>query len=191
MTIQSQAFIDFINTKVKIKKETKEAIIAVCTIEELKKGHLLLKEGRIAPRLYFIIRGSARTFYYHEGKDITSWIYREKQLVTSWGSYYSRSPAHENMELIEDSSVCSILFEDLQKLYVQYPKIQEFGRIIAEEQIIFLDFFYKGFFFITAKEKYELLLSTFPDVTQRVNLGYIASYLGISQETLSRIRKKK
>jgi len=191
MTTPTHSLINFITTKVQIDEEIKLAIEAISHTEQLSKGHTLLQEGKIAPRLCFIINGSARTFYYHDGKDITSWIYREGQLVTSWGSYYSRRPAHENVELVEDSTVCSILFEDLQKLYLRYPKMQEFGRRIAEEQIVFLDYFYKGFFFITAKEKYDLLLSTFPDVTQRVNLGHIASYLGISQETLSRIRKKK
>jgi Cyclic nucleotide-binding domain. len=188
---QSLSLPDFINTKVQINEDIKTAIEAVCKTEKLKKGHLLLKEGSLAHRLNYIMHGSVRTFYYHDGKDVTSWIYREGYLTTSWGSFYSRTPSYENMELVEDSTVCSILFEDLQKLYAKYPKMQEFGRIMAEEQIVFLDKFYKGFFFMTAKEKYNLLLSIFPDVTQRVNLGHIASFLGISQETLSRIRKKK
>ena len=68
--------------------------------------------------------------------------------------------------------------------------MQEFGRLMVEEQLTFLDYFYRGFMFMSAKEKYNLLLSIFPDVTQRVNLGHIAAVLGISLETLSRIRKK-
>lgn len=145
----------------------------------------------MAHRLYFIKNGSARTFYYHDGKDITSWIYGDNALFTAWGSFYGRTPSFENIELLEDSVVQWIAHDDLQRLYVQHPKIQTFGRILAEEQVTFMDNFFKGFMFMSAKEKYDLLLSTFPDVSQRVNLGHIASFLGISQETLSRIRRKR
>jgi len=92
--------------------------------------------------------------------------------------------------LTEDSRIVSLSYETLHQLYADDPALQEFGRKMVEEQLVFLDYFYKGFMFMSASKKYELLLSIFPDVTQRVNLGHIASFLGISQETLSRIRKK-
>ena len=188
---QSQSLIDYINSRVQITAEIKKAINTVCKIEKPRKNHILLKEGSVAHRIYFIKKGSARTFYYHDGKDVTSWIYREGQLITSWGSFFARTPSYENVELTEDSTVSSMSFDDLQKLYAEYSRMQQFGRIMVEEQMVFLDYFFKGFMFMTAREKYELLLSIFPSVTQRVNLGHIASFLGISQETLSRIRKKK
>ena len=188
---KSKSFIDYINSRVQITKELEEAILSVCQIDDWKKNHYLLKEGQVAHRLFFITEGSARTFYFHDGKDITSWIYREGMLITSWSSFYSRSPAFENIELLEESRINSISYDDLQKLYETYPKMQKFGRIMVEQQMTFLDYFYRGFYFMTAKEKYDLLLSTFPDVTQRVNLGHVASLLGITQETLSRIRKRK
>ena len=191
ITRQDESLIDYINARVQISNEIKDAVASVCKTEELKKNHLLLKEGMVSLRIYFIIKGSARTFYYHDGKDITSWIYRDGQLVTSWSSFYAQTPSFENVELTEHTKVSSISYDDLQRLYARFPKMQEFGRIMVEEQIAFLDYFYKGFMFMTAKEKYELLLSVFPNATLRVNLGYIASFLGISQETLSRIRKRK
>ncbi|MCG8326917.1 MAG: Crp/Fnr family transcriptional regulator [Chitinophagales bacterium] len=191
LSTRNESLIDYINERVLIPGEIKEAVNAVSKVEALSRNHLLLKEDMVAHRVYFINKGSARTFYYHDGKDVTSWIYREGQLITSWSSFYARIPSYENVELTEDTSVCSISYDDLQLLYAQYSKMQAFGRIMVEEQMVFLDYFYKGFMFMAAKEKYDLLLSIFPDVTQRVNLGHIASFLGISQETLSRIRKKK
>lgn len=191
ITTPNKSLVEYINHKVQLPLEVKDAVLSVCEKEQLNKNHLLIKEDRVTHKLYFIEKGSARTFYYHDGKDVTSWIYREGQLITSWSSFFTRLPSYENVELTEDASVISISYDNLQKLYQTYPKMQEFGRIMVEDQMVFLDYFYKGFFFITAKEKYALLLSIFPDVTQRVNLGHIASFLGISQETLSRIRKKK
>jgi len=70
------------------------------------------------------------------------------------------------------------------------PAFERFGRILMEEQLAFIDYYFKGVLFMTAKEKYSLLLSYFPDITQRVNLGHIASFLGITQETLSRLRSR-
>ena len=188
---QPNSFGDFIRLRVPISEELKTKVMSVCSIETFSQNHLLIKEGMVAHRLYFIYQGSARTYYYHNGKDITSWIYREGQLITSWSSFYNRTPSFENVELTEDTTLHSITFEDLQLLYQQESKLQAFGRIMVEEQLVFLDAFYKGFMFMTAREKYDTLLSIFPDVTQRVNLGHIASFLGITQETLSRIRNKK
>ena len=190
-TNQTKSLIEYINFRVQLPTPLKDVIQSVCKEEELGRGDLLIKQDSVAHRLFFIKKGSARTFYYHQGKDVTSWIYREGQIITSWSSFFTRTPSHESVELAEDSTVISISYDDLQNLYRSYPKMQEFGRIMVESQLVFLEYFYKGFFFISAKEKYDLLLSIFPDVTQRVNLGHIASFLGISQETLSRIRKKK
>ncbi len=183
--------VNFINSKVRIPPETKERISSVIKTEKFNKNHLLLKEGMVPHRLFFISKGVARTFYYHDGKDVTSWLYREESLVTSWGNFYARTPTFENIELLEDSIIQSISYDDLQLLYSEEAKMQIFGRIISEEQVTFIEGFYKGFFFMNAREKYDLLLSSFPDVSHRVNLGHIASFLGISQETLSRIRNKK
>ena len=89
----------------------------------------------------------------------------------------------------KDSELAYITKAGLMQLYDQYHKIERFGRMLAEEQLAAIDDYSRGFALLSAKEKYESLLSFFPDVTQRVNLGYIASMLGITQETLSRIRK--
>ncbi len=182
--------IAYIRDRVQISKATLTAVSEVIRTEEYNKGHILLREGLVAHHLYFIKKGAARTFYYHDGKDVTSWVYGDGAILTAWGSFYGRSPSFENIELLENSVVEYISHSDLQKLYAQYPRMQTFGRLLVEEQITFIDNFFKGFMFMTAKEKYELLQSTFPDVIQRINLGHIASFLGISQETLSRIRRK-
>ncbi len=187
----ASSLIDYINTRVLLDIDTKAAVAKLIQVEHLNKGHLLVKEGMVAHRIFFIQKGSARTFYDHNGKEVTSWFYREGQLFTAWSSFYKRSPSYEGVELTEDSTISALSYNHLRQLYKQHPKMQEFGREMVEEQLVFLDYFYKGFMFMSAKEKYDLLLSVFPDVTLRVNLGHIASFLGISQETLSRIRAKK
>jgi len=174
-----------------LSKEIVAEIKEFAKLEALPKGHLLVKEGLVAHRLYFLEKGTARTFYYHNAKDITSWIYGENQPFTAWYSFLNKKPSFENVEILEPSTLISFTKENLETLYQKYPAFNHFGRKMVEQQLSFLDAFYKGYLFMTAKERYDLLLSTFPDVTQRVNLGHIASLLGISQETLSRIRGRK
>ena len=181
----------FAAISVPLSKELMLALEQKIKKETLPKGQLLVKDGQVAHRLYFLEKGTARTFYYHNGKDITSWIYRENTPFTTWYSFLNRQPSFESIEILEDATVLSFTKDALEALYLQYPTFERFGRKMVEQQLSFLDAFYKGYMFMSAKERYDLLLDIFPDITQRVNLGHIASFLGISQETLSRIRSKK
>ncbi|WP_109298726.1 Crp/Fnr family transcriptional regulator [Aquimarina sp. AU474] len=181
-------FISYIQQYVSISDEIKKEISDLILIENISKGDILLEEGKICKRIYFIEKGTLRTYFYQKGKDITYWIYPDNSMVTSWHSYLSCKPSSEYIQATEDSIVCSLTYTQWQELYTKYPILERFGRLILEEVIALIDDFYKGYYFMSSKEKYELLVSVFPDITQRANLGHIASMIGISQETLSRIR---
>ena len=182
-------FLLYIKQYVAISEDAEIAIANQALIETLPKGHVILEEGKTCKRLYFISQGTVRTYHYQNGKDITYWIYPEQSIVTSWHSYILRKPASEYIETTEPTTIISLTYDQWQELYLKYPVLERFGRLILEEQMALLDDFFKGYYFLTAKEKYELLVKAFPTITQRANLGHIASMLGISQETLSRIRK--
>ena len=182
------SFISFMKQYIDISSEIEESISICMKEESLSKGQLLLKEGNRCEQLFFITKGTVRTYSYINGKDITHWIYPENSLVTSWSSYILQKPSQEYIETTEDSILCSISYKEWQNLYLKHPILERFGRLVMEESIAHIDDFYKGYYFMPAKKKYELLVSVFPDVTQRANLGHIASMLGITQETLSRLR---
>ncbi len=182
-------FLTYIKQYISLSEVAEREIKKSVFIEELPKGHVLLREGKTCERLYFIAKGTVRTYHYQDGKDITYWIYPENTVLTSWHSYILRKPASEYIETTEDAVLISLSYNQWQELYLKYPKLERFGRLILEEQMALLDDFFKGYYFLSAKEKYELLTTAFPTITQRANLGHIASMLGISQETLSRIRK--
>lgn len=158
--------------------------------QNVKKGTVLLEEGKTSNRIYFLKKGTLRGYYYFKGKDITHWVYVEESMVTSWHSFIRQDPAEDYLEATEPALLESLTYEQLNSLYSKYPELERFGRIIIEDQIALIDQFYKGFYFLSAKEKYQALIAVFPSVIQRANLGHIASMLGISQETLSRIRGK-
>ena len=181
-------FINYIKQYINLSDEARKQIFDLALVEEVPKGYILLKEGRICERLYFVVEGTIRTYHYQDGKDITYWIYREDQMLTAWNSFIYQVPATESFEVVEDCALSSFTKEQRNALLSKYPILDHFYRLQLEEQMAAIDEFYKGYFFMTAKEKYDLLISVFPSVTQIANLKHIASMLGISQETLSRIR---
>lgn len=156
----------------------------------LKKGERLLDTDHICRYLYFMKSGTLRTFYFVDGKDITSWFYQKGEFITSWSSYFSETKSFEMIEATETTTIYYIKKSDLELLYDEYPELERFGRKMIEHQITFLEEFYKGFMFMNATDKYLALLTYYPKIEQHVNLSHIASFLGLTLETLSRLRKK-
>ena len=156
----------------------------------LSKNDFLLTEGKVCRHLYFLEKGALRGFYNLDGKEITHWFGFEKDFVTSFHSFITQEPAVENIQLLEGSILWSISKEKLTQLFNEYHEIERLMRIAYEKYYIRLEERFVNAQFKTAGELYENLLQQTPHIVERVPLGYIASYLGISQETLSRIRGK-
>lgn len=154
----------------------------------LAKNEYLITEGRICRHLYFIQQGSIRGYYNLEDKEITHWFGFENDFVTSFYSFITAQPAVENIQLMEGSVLWRISKEKLTDLFNKHHEIERLVRIAYEKYYIRLEERYVNSQFRTAAERYESLLQKTPHIIERVPLGYIASYLGISQETLSRIR---
>lgn len=186
-----EQLIAYIGKRIPVSIELKETIKTVFKKERFAKQALLLKEFQPVRKLYFINKGIFRTYYVHDGKEVTSWFYDEHQFLTSWHGFYKQEFSYEYIEALEDSVVFSIEYQAYLKLINTHQKFERFSRLLAEDQLAFIDSYSKGYMFMSAKDKYDLLLVNNPNIELRVKLGYIASFLGISQETLSRIRSRK
>ena len=125
-----------------------------------------------------------------DGKEITHWFGFENDFVTSFHSFTTQQPAVENIQLLEGSILWSISKEKLTALFDQYHEVERLVRIAYEKYYIRLEERFINSQFKTAAERYENLLHQTPHILERVSLGHVASYLGISQETLSRTRSK-
>ena len=186
-----QNLIEQISKKTFVTPELRSRIENDFEIIETTKKDLILEEGRQAHYLYFVEKGILHNFYYHDGKQITSWFYEENQFISAWYSFYYQKPSFESIECLEDSILYRISFEKQQHLIHDFPAYGNFARILSEEMLATLDYFSKNWSFLTAQEKYVSMKTYFPQIELRVKLGLIASFLGISQETLSRIRSRK
>jgi len=156
----------------------------------LPKGSFLLREGATCHHLYFIESGAVRGFYNIEGREVTHWFGFEKDFVTSFHSFITQQPSVENVQLMEGSQLWSISYEKLQALMKDYHEIERVVRKAYETYYIRLEERFVNAHFKTATERYSDLIRQNPHFVERVSLGAIASYLGISPETLSRIRAR-
>jgi CRP-like cAMP-binding protein len=157
----------------------------------LPKNEYLLTEGKTCRQLYFLSQGAARGYYTLDGKEITHWFAFENDFVTSLHSFITGNPAVENIQLLEGSILYAISKDALTQLLNQYHEIERVVRLAYEKYYIRLEDRFLNAQFKTASERYEQLLQERPHILERVPLGMVASYLGISQETLSRVRGKK
>lgn len=156
----------------------------------LERGGLLEQEGQVCNHLYFIIEGSARSFYTRENKDITVSFSLEGEFLTAMHSFISRKPSYENIEAMEKTKVARIKYESLLKLFEKHHDLERTYRLILERYFVSLEeqlIFSK---FKSARDRYLDLMEYRPKVIQRASVGQIASYLDMSIETLSRIRAK-
>jgi CRP-like cAMP-binding protein len=175
----------------KLDQVALDEFIDCLSIVNLPAKEYLAKEGRTAKKLYYIIKGAARSFYLKDGKEIVIWLALEDELITALGSFISQTKSKEYIELLEDSTLAEISYKDLKRLTNKHHSVSCFYNALIEEAFTDLDKQYREMHFFTAKEKYETLIKKHPKILQRFPLGYIASYLGITQESLSRIRSGK
>ena len=154
------------------------------------KNEFLLREGQVCRQLYFLESGALRGYYNLGGKEITHWFGFENDFITSFHSFITQEPAVENIQLLEGSVLWKISKDKLTELLNRYQDIERLLRIVYEKYYIRLEERFVNAQFKSAKERYEQLVQQTPHIIERVPLGLIASYLGISQETLSRIRAK-
>ncbi|HEY1046785.1 MAG TPA: Crp/Fnr family transcriptional regulator [Bacteroidia bacterium] len=162
-------------------------------LEELsfKKNDVILQEGKVCNYLYFIKSGIIGGHYFSGENEVCNWIAAEGDLATSYYSFISRTPSYEIIECFESCTLQAISESNIQKMYALFPESERAGRLILEEYYSRLEERLIGIQFKSAKERYEALLEKRPEIVLRAPLGRVASYLGIKQETLSRIRASK
>jgi CRP-like cAMP-binding protein len=186
-----ERFFQSINQFMHLSEESKEALAFILIPYELQKGRTLIHANTICEHAYFIEEGLARTYYIKNGKDVTDWLAAENSFVVSIVSFLTQKPDRRSVELLEPSVLWGLPFKELEKLYFEFHEIERLGRLLVSHGLMLLQQRFDDLHFATAQERYQKLLQQSPSFIRRVPLHIIASYLGITQETLSRIRAQK
>lgn len=172
-----------------ITRELEEAIVATNFIRRFKKGCLLLREGGISNECYFVIKGCIRSYYIIDGEEKTTEFYTEEQSVTP-SCYGKKTPSEYYLECVEDT-IAGVGTPELEtEMYGKFPQLELLNRAIGEEIMAKFQDTFAEFKMASPEQRYANLLKTRPDLLQRVPQYQIASYLGITAESLSRIRKR-
>lgn len=173
-----------------LSDEALESLGMVLKPVELEKGSFLITEGKICQHVYFLETGCLRGYYNLDDREITYWFAFENSFVTSLLSFVTRKPGMENVQMLENGKLWAITHDDLQTLYKKHSDINTLGRIMNERYYVMLEERFVSNHFREARDRYENLMTQAPHILQRVSLGHVASYLGMTLETLSRIRSK-
>ena len=174
-----------------LSKEAERAIDEISSIVTIKKGKNLQPIGHTCKTIYFINKGIARIYYYKEENDVTECFAFENNIIARVESLFTGNPSRKAIQILEDAEVVAINSTQLFKLYDSFPEIERLFRKIFETAYVDTVHRIEGIQFHTAEERYKALLKEAPNILLRVPLKYVASYLGITQVSLSRIRGMK
>ena len=151
----------------------------------------MIKANQYSRSAYFIEKGMTRSYWLVNGEEITTSFSCEGGIVFSMDELYYNKMSAEFVETLEDVVAYKIALSDLIRLFQTNIELANWGRIIHQNEYRRLHRSHKDRLTLSAKERYEEFMQQFPQICQRVQLGYIASYLGITLPTLSRLRSRK
>jgi len=155
------------------------------------KGTYLQLPGDLGTRLYLVSTGALRSFHLVKDKDVTAYFALEDGVIGAIDSIIYGRPSRYGIEALEDTECAVIDYAELETFLAAHPEHERLARQISQHLYVDLVERFEGMLFLSARERYDHLLSCYPGITQRVSLGHIASYLGMTQETLSRVRAQR
>lgn len=183
--------INFIHSTIPLSEKEAIEIAGRFQQKTFAKNDLLLMKGKICNEFFFLETGFIWSYSYGiKGNDITTNFYSGKQVVCEMFSFYKQVPSKENFQALTDCSTWCITFSDLQVAFHSMPAFREFGRSMLVSAYADLKQRMLSMLHDTAEERYSRLIESSPDIFQYAPLKYIASYLGVTNTSLSRIRKE-
>jgi len=174
-----------------LSDQCQEELISNSSIKTFKKGEVVVQAGQYATDAYLITQGCARAYYFQDGRDISDWFAFENDVMAPIVSFFSEEPSLHFIEFIEESLVIEFSKEATELLSKKHHDFERFISKVVTETMLGLCERLHTIQFVKAEDRYSRLIKIYPDITNRVPLTHIASYLGITLETLSRIRNPK
>jgi|JI10StandDraft_1071094.scaffolds.fasta_scaffold973160_2 CRP-like cAMP-binding protein len=185
-----QPVVDYWNNIYPMPDELVADIYEVVAVKMYKKGDVLLVPGKVAQYACFVLKGLVKSYYVPEEgiSEVITKFLAEESIITSIFSFYSRRPGKEYIVAMEETVVACLHYEDMQRLLKKHPAYNYIIRVITERYLYFLETELYNMRRPLAEDRYNNFTRHYPGLLQRVALKDIASYLGMSVETLSRIR---
>ncbi|MFK7953139.1 MAG: Crp/Fnr family transcriptional regulator [Ekhidna sp.] len=181
----------FIRKIVSISDQEFDETLKFFNEKKLKKGDYFVKQGEVCQHIAYISEGLLRTYYFNDkSEEITSCFCVKNAMTSSYKSFINQEPSKLSIQALEDTQLLIIDHKHLQILYSKSTIWQQIGRMLSEQEYIVIEHYASVLNNETAKEKYLRLLQEQPHVIQKAKVEDIASYLGVTRRTLSRIRQE-
>jgi CRP-like cAMP-binding protein len=187
--MELKPLLNYIAQYTPLTEEEQFILVSKFKIKKYLKGQFVVQNGDTCKYESFVLSGSLKTFYIdNDGQEHIVMFTVENWWTADLGSFITQTPAAFNVQCLENSVLAQVLYEDLQQLYLQIPKLERFFRIIIEKAFVSSQKRNINNFSLPAKERYLHFREQYPQIEQRVPQYLIASYLGITKEFLSKIR---
>lgn len=185
----NQILFDFISKYVTLTDEEKNAILSLDIIRSVKKGAILLKEKQRSKDSYFVLKGCLRTYYLIGDEEKTTAFYTETEILTPHATI-SQTPSESYIDCVEDSTILVANTDMEAEINARFPKFETMCRLLAEERLAQQQLDFDAFKNSSPEERYLSLVEKRPDLLQRVPQHQLASFLGITPPSLSRLRAR-
>jgi CRP-like cAMP-binding protein len=179
-----------INRNSNLSEESWSLLSDICTKRQLQKNDFVLQQGEICKGFYFVNEGLLRNYYLKDGKQISEWFAFNGSFCFSIISFFKNVPSYLAIQCLEDSEVITISRDGIMSLKNRNFEIANLAFSLISNSLIMSQQRMLSLQFETAAQRYDNLINVHPNIIQRIPLRYIASYLGVSPETLSRIRSQ-
>ena len=187
-----QVLINKIRSSINLSSEAEQYIFSIAKEKKVSKGEILIRQSQAVNKTFFVIHGSLRSFCIDkEGKEHTLQFATIDWWISDFMAIYNHEPASLTVESITDSVVIEFNALELNKIYTQFPEFETFQRKNLERHVVSLHKRILNQLQLNALERYNLFVKQYPNIEQHVPNYYIASYLGITQQSLSRLRAEK
>ncbi len=179
---------DYIQSSIFADENELELFLSRFEERTIKKGKFILRQGQLCTNYFFIKAGVLRIYFDANGKQVTGWIALEGEFFTELSSLKNQQPTHFNIQALTDTHLLFISNANMESLYKQFPRWQQFGRHVWETAFLRIVDGILSFQTLTAEERYLKLMNQ-TDLLQNVSLKDLSSFLGITPTSLSRLRK--
>lgn len=168
-----------------------DKISTVLVTRSYASGSVLLSEGDISDKLYFIEDGIARSFYESNGQEYTTWFARNKQFACSVRSFFRQVPSFETIQLLTDAKVSCVSYSDIQLGLATLPEVSQLMRLLTEQYVLQYESQARVFRSLNARQRLDHFVKHNPEIYREVALKDIATYLDMDPCTLSRLRAER